>query len=253
VTIFAREVLRLRRHHGSWGDHDETPVCGFVRGRARHLFVDCCLVSPSRATALVPSALTVLRASTSPPAPAHSVALGPLSPSVELHIDVTLRLPDPSAVTAFITSVSDRRSADFHHFLRPGQFGQLFGPPPSEVTAVDAVLRSDGLHPGQLTSNRLSIPVTAPASALDRAFHVSLASYRLSSGRAAFTTPSPPSISAAVAPDIQGVIGPERSRSTPEPACSFTCRTIRPSFFRRSSSDDDRSDTMRASHQRSQQ
>jgi len=41
------------------------------------------------------------------------------------------------------------------------------------------VLRSDGLHPGQLTSNRLSIPVTAPASALDRAFHVSLASYRL--------------------------------------------------------------------------
>ena len=163
--------------------------------------------APSRPQALVPSALTVLRASTSPPAPAHSVALGPLSPSVELHIDVTLRLPDPSAVTAFITSVSDRRSADFHHFLRPGQFGQLFGPPPSEVTAVDAVLRSDGLHPGQLTSNRLSIPVTAPASALDRAFHVSLASYRLSSGRAAFTTPSPPSISAAVAPDIQGVIG----------------------------------------------
>ncbi|MFZ2057191.1 MAG: IPT/TIG domain-containing protein [Acidimicrobiales bacterium] len=163
--------------------------------------------APPRPQSLVPSALTVLRASTSPPAPAHSVALGPLSPSVELHIDVTLRLPDPSAVTAFIRSLSDRRSASFHHFLRPGQFGQLFGPPPSEVAAVDAVLRSDGLHPGQVTSNRLSIPVTAPASALDRAFHVSLAGYRLTSGRTAFTTLSPPSISAAVAPDIQGVIG----------------------------------------------
>jgi subtilase family serine protease len=163
--------------------------------------------APSRAQALVPSALTVLRASASPPAPAHSVALGPLPPSVELHVDVTLRLPDPSAVTAFITSVSDRRSANFHHFLRPGQFGQLFGPPPSEVTAVDAVLRSDGLHPGQVTSNRLSIPVTARVWALDRAFHVRLASYRMPDGRAAFTTQAPPSISAAVAPDIQGVIG----------------------------------------------
>ena len=163
--------------------------------------------APSRAQSPLPSAVTVLRASASPPPPAHSVALGPLSPSVELHIDVTLKLPDPSAVTSFIASLSDRRSVNFHHFLRRGQFGQVFGPPPSEVTAVDAVLRSDGLHPGQVTSDRLSIPVTAPASVLDRAFHVSLASYRLPSGRAAFTTLSPPSVSAAVAPDIQGVIG----------------------------------------------
>ena len=95
-------------------------------------------------------------------------------PSADVHLDVTLKLPDPSAVTAFITSLSDRSSPNFQHFLRPGQFGRLFGPPLSEVAAVDAVLRSDGLHPGQVSSNRLSIPVTAPASAIDRAFHVRL-------------------------------------------------------------------------------
>jgi hypothetical protein len=126
---------------------------------------------------------------------------------VDIHVDVTLKLPDPAGVTSFIASLSDRNSPNFHHFLRPGQFGQLFGPPLSEVAAVDAVLRADGLHPGQVTSNRLLIPVTAPASAIERAFHVSLASYRLPGGRTAFTTLLPPSISAAVAPDVEGVVG----------------------------------------------
>ena len=163
--------------------------------------------APSNAQTIAPSGLTVLHASASPPLPAHSLSLGALSSSADIHVDVTLKLPDPAAVTSFIASLSDRNSPNFHHFVRPGQFGPLFGPPLSEVAAVDAVLRADGLHPGQVTSNRLSIPVTAPASAIDRAFHVSLASYRLPTGRTAFTTLSPPSISAAVAPDVQGVVG----------------------------------------------
>ena len=162
---------------------------------------------PSKAQVAVTHALTVLRASSSPLVPEHSSALGALEPSTSLHLDITLKLPDPSAVTAFITSLSDRSSPDFRHFLRPGQFGRLFGPPLSEVAAVDAVLRSDGLHPGQVSSNRLSIPVTAPASAIDRALHVRLVSYRLPSGRVAFTTLSAPSIATSVAADLQGVIG----------------------------------------------
>jgi hypothetical protein len=163
--------------------------------------------APSNAQAIVPSGLSVLHRSASPLPPTHSVALGQLLPSAELHVDVTLKLPDPVAVTSFIASLSDRHSANFHHFLRPGQFGQSFGPPLSEVAAVDAVLRADGLHPGPVASDRLSIPVEARASTIDRAFHVNLVEYRLPSGRKAFTTLSPPSISAAVAPDVDGVMG----------------------------------------------
>ena len=162
---------------------------------------------PSNAQGVAPSGLTVLHASTSPPIPPHSVALGPLSSATDIHVDVTLKLPDPSAVTSFIASLSDRNSRNFHHFLRPGQFGQLFGPSLSEVGAIEAMLRSDGLDPGQVTSNHLSIPVSAPASVIDRALHVNLVRYRLPGGRTAFTTLSAPSISAAVAPDVEGVVG----------------------------------------------
>ena len=163
--------------------------------------------APSNAQEIVPSGLSVLHRSASPLPPAHSLALGSLSPSTDLHIDVTLKLPDPSAVTSFIASLADRHSANFHRFLRPGQFGPLFGPSLSEVAAVDAVLRSDGLQPGQVASDRLSIPVTAPASIIDRAFHVKVVNYLLPSGRKVFTTLSPPRISVSVAADIQGVIG----------------------------------------------
>ena len=165
------------------------------------------VVSPSNAQTIGPSGFTVLHASASPPVPGHSLALGPLSGAVDIHAEVTLKLPDPSAVSSFIASLSDRQSPDFHHFLHAGQFGQLFGPPLSEVAAIDAVLRSDGLNPGQVASDHLSIPVTAPASAIDRAFHVRLVRYRLPSGREAFTTLSPPIISAAVAPYVEGLIG----------------------------------------------
>jgi hypothetical protein len=163
--------------------------------------------APSNAQAIAPSGLATLHASASPPLPAHSLALGTLAFSTDVHVDVTLKLPDPSAVSAFIASLSDRHSANFHHYLRPGQFGELFGPPLSEVDAVEAVLRSDGLHPGQVASDHLSISVTAPASVIDHAFHVTLVRYRLSNGRTAFSTLSAPRISAAVAPDVEGIIG----------------------------------------------
>ncbi|MGA2530959.1 MAG: Ig-like domain repeat protein [Acidimicrobiales bacterium] len=163
--------------------------------------------APSNAQAIDPSGLVTLHASASPPVPAHSLALGALASGADVHVDVTLKLPDPSAVTSFIASLSDRHSANFHHFLRPGQFGEIFGPPLAEADAVDAVLRSDGLHPGKLASDHLSIPVTATASTIDRAFHIGLVRYRLSDGETAFSTLSAPSISAAVAPDVEGIIG----------------------------------------------
>jgi len=163
--------------------------------------------APSGAGVTVTSALAVLASRASPLVPEHSSGLGALAPATDIHLDVTLKLPDPSAVTAFITSLTERRSPNFQHFLRPGQFGQLFGPPLSQVAAVEAVLRSDGLRPGPVSRNRLSIPVTATASAIDRAFHVNLVRYRLPSGRKAFTTLSAPSISASVAADVEGVVG----------------------------------------------
>ena len=135
--------------------------------------------SPSRAEQTDPSGLSVLASSASPVLPAGSVSLGPLESSTALNIDVTLKVPDQGTVSSYIASLSDRRSPNFRHFLAPGEFGRLFGPPLSEVNAVRAVLKSDGLAPGPVSSNHLMIPVRATALALERAFHLGLSRYRL--------------------------------------------------------------------------
>ncbi|MGA2530665.1 MAG: IPT/TIG domain-containing protein [Acidimicrobiales bacterium] len=182
-------------------------LAGLVTGALIASSCAAALSAPSKAGAAIAPGLVELKASSSPPPPPHSARIGPVSAGADVHLDVTLKLPDPAAVTSFITALSQRGSPEFDHFLLPGQFGQLFGPSLSEVSRVEALLGAAGLHPGPVTSDRLFIPVTAPASAVDRAFHVKLVRYELPGGRVAFTTLSPPRVSAGLAGDIDGVVG----------------------------------------------
>ena len=148
-----------------------------------------------------------LSGSTAPKPPAGAVRLGPVSATSTIHVDVTLNVRDPAALTAFLAGLSDQKSPLFHHFLRPGQFGPEFGPTLAQVAAVENALRSAGLSPGAVTANRLTIPVTASAAAIDRAFGIQLVSYRMPGGRVAFANSAAPRLPASVASLVDGVVG----------------------------------------------
>jgi subtilase family serine protease len=156
------------------------------------------------AAAQSPVALT---ASMAPAAPAGAVGLGALSPATKISIEVTLNIPDQTALTAFLNGLSDPGSPDYLHFLAPGQFGPMFGPSLAQVAAVDKALRSVGLSPGQVSGNRLAIPVTATAGSLERAFGITLENYRLPGGSEAYANTAAPKFPAAAAPLVQGVLG----------------------------------------------
>lgn len=90
----------------------------------------------------------------------------------------------------------------------------------SKTFSAQVPCSCDGLSPGPVSANRLAIPVTAPASAIERAFGITLGSYRLPGGRKAYANTSAPRVPAAVAPLIQGVLGlddlyPEQHLSGP--------------------------------------
>jgi hypothetical protein len=166
------------------------------------------LVSPApAATAAGPGPLEMIHGDTPAVAPRGAIDLGGMSAQSVLHLDVTLRLPDPAALASFIAAVSDRRSPLFHQFLRPGQFAARFGPAPAQVAAVEAALRAEGLAPGQVSPDGLAIAVTAPAATVERAFGTTLVRYRLPGGRVAFSNSSAPRLPAAAAPYVQGVLG----------------------------------------------
>ena len=169
--------------------------------------------APSQAARLTASsadanALAVaLPGSAAPKLPAAAVRLGTVSAGTTIRFDVTLKVRDQSALNAFLAGISDKKSPLFHHFLGAGQFGPLFGPTLAEVTAVQNALRGAGLSPGAVSANRLSIPVTASAAAIDHALGTELVRYRLPGGRVAYANSFAPRLPAAIAPLVAGVIG----------------------------------------------
>jgi subtilase family serine protease len=139
--------------------------------------------------------------------PPGATDMGALPAATRLQLEVTLNVRDQAALTSFIADLSNPQSPQFDQFLRPGQFGPRFGATSAQVAAVEAALRSAGLVPGPVSSDRLSIPVTATAAAAERAFGVTLTRYRLAGGRVAYANTQPPRIGGAAAPYVSGVLG----------------------------------------------
>jgi subtilase family serine protease len=120
---------------------------------------------------------------------------------------VTLKVRNPSALTSFLAALSDRASPLFGHYLRAGQFGARFGPTTAQVATVDAALRTAGLVPGRVSSDRLAIPVRASAGAAERAFGTTITRYRLADGRVAYANSATVHVPAAAAPFVTAVLG----------------------------------------------
>jgi subtilase family serine protease len=180
---------------------------GLIAALTAFIAVAGALIAAVPSQAAAPGPPVALTASLAPPLPAGAVRLGTLAPGTRLRLDVALSLPDPARLTAFLSGLENPGSPFYQHFLRPGQFGPRFGPSLARVAAVRNALRQAGLSPGRVSANRLSIPVTATAAAVERAFRITLDSYRMPGGRAAYANTAAPRLPAAVAGLVQGVLG----------------------------------------------
>jgi subtilase family serine protease len=148
-----------------------------------------------------------IRVGTRPLLPPGTAANGTLPASTRLQLEVVLNVRDEAGLTSFIADLSDPQSRLFDQFLRPGQFGARFGATAAQVATVDAALRLAGLAPGPVSSDRLSIPVVTTAAAAERAFGITLARYRLATGRVAYANTRAPRIAGLAAPYVSGVLG----------------------------------------------
>ncbi len=170
----------------------------------------CLAVAAGRAGA------TLVRVGPRPALPPGAVFHGPVAPAQRLHITVTLRPRDPGALAAFARAVSTPGSLRYRDYLTPARFARRFGPTAAQVRVVERALRARGLRPGKLSAGGLSIPVTAPAGRVERAFAISLTRLSLPGRRTAIAAGAPPAIPAAAAPAIQAVVGLDTT-SAPRP------------------------------------
>jgi hypothetical protein len=148
-----------------------------------------------------------LAGSAATPLPAGAVRLGALAPATGLTIDVTLKLGNETGLDALVAGLANPKSPYFGRFVGKDQFGPEFGLSSSAIARVTSTLAGLGLHPGTVDPDRLYIPVTGTAAAVERAFGVRLVSYRLQGGRVAYANSAAPKVPASIAPSIDGVLG----------------------------------------------
>jgi subtilase family serine protease len=139
--------------------------------------------------------------------PFGSARIGALPGSTTMHIEVALAPRDPAALSQYANQVSTPGSPLYHAYIARGQFASLFGPTKATVNSVYAALRALGLRPGAISSDHLSIPVTATAGQVESAFGVSMASYRLAAGGRGYANTTAPKLPASIAAHVQAIIG----------------------------------------------
>lgn len=137
--------------------------------------------------------------------PAGSADLGPLPPSQPVTFSIVLSLPDPSAVQAYDTGLSQPGSPSYHHYLTLQEFAQRFGPSTYRTSDLFAYLASYGLHP-DIHGGPFLYTFTGPSGEVDLAFHTVLSDYR-SGSVVRYAPTSAPALPVALASLIESVAG----------------------------------------------
>jgi hypothetical protein len=164
--------------------------------------------SASAATTAHPASTpSLVPVAAAPKLPSGARAIGAVPASSQVTAAVAMRLPNQSAVTAFIDSTTNARSSQYHRYLSKGQFTNRFGPSKASVAAVEKQLSADGLRVTSVASNRLLVNFTGSAAKVNAAFHTGMERVRLAGGDIGRATTSAVRLPSPIAGSVQAIVG----------------------------------------------
>ena len=167
----------------------------------------CALALSSAAPAAAGSGSGQVRLGAAPRLPPGARIVASVASATPMRVTVTLRPRDPAGLSTLAKAVSTPGSPFYRQYITPQQFVKRFGPTSQQLKALEVSLRAHGLEPGTPSSNHLSIPVRTTAGAAARAFSVSFAHVVLRDGTSGIVNRQAPAVDAAVAPEVQTVLG----------------------------------------------
>ncbi|WP_158754674.1 protease pro-enzyme activation domain-containing protein [Dyella sp. S184] len=119
-----------------------------------------------------------------------------------------------AAMEALIANQHNPKSAQFHKWLTPEQFGEQFGVVDSDIAAATAWLTSQGFTVNNVYPNKTQIDFSGTAAQVNQAFHTQENIYTINNVKH-FSNASDISIPAALAPIVAGVMGLNNFHATP--------------------------------------
>jgi subtilase family serine protease len=134
--------------------------------------------------------------------------LGAVADSLPMdHMWLQLRRSPASeqALDQLIDALHDPKSPSFHQWLTAEQFGSLYGPAQSDINTVVAWLESQGFTVNSVFPSGMLIEFSGTAADVRTAFTTQLHNYNVG-GTTYLSNASDPSIPAALAPVVVGVV-----------------------------------------------
>lgn len=109
-----------------------------------------------------------------------------------------------AAFDAFVASQYDATSANFHHWLRPAEVGEKFGPSTEDIAVITGWLTKHGLTVAEVSKDRMSIRFSGTARQVEATFHTEIHNIDVK-GEKHIANMRDPLIPVALAPVIAGV------------------------------------------------
>ena len=113
-----------------------------------------------------------------PAAVSRLTPMGLLPATTNLSLAIGLPLRNEAALDELLRQLYDPGSTNFHKYLTPQEFAERFGPTEQDYQAVIRFAEANGLAVVGVHPNRVVLDVEGSASDIERAFQVTLRTYR---------------------------------------------------------------------------
>jgi hypothetical protein len=124
--------------------------------------------------------------------------VGPLPGNTPMTVAVALPWTNTTALSTLIDALYDPTSPQYQQYLTPTQFAAQFGPTQSDYDALTTYATSNGLTVSGTYTSRGLLSLTGPASAVAKAFAVTLNQYKRADGSIFYGPANDPSINTTV-------------------------------------------------------
>ncbi len=109
-----------------------------------------------------------------------------------------------SALDSYLAQLQDKSSPNYHKWLTPQQFGQLYGPADSDIAVLVGWLQSHGFTVEPLSPGRTNIAFSGSVSQVEAAFHTSIHSYQTADAQF-YSNTTDPQIPSALSGVVMGI------------------------------------------------
>ncbi len=142
---------------------------------------------------------------------AQAENLGPRAKSATMKLTISLKLRNVQQLKQFLSEVQNPDSPQYHHFMTPHQFTQLYGPTQAQVNAVKKFLQQNNIHVQDVSPNRTLIHTVGTTGDFERAFAIRINNYNLN-GRTFLSTQDRPQLPRALSDVLLNVLGLDNSQ-----------------------------------------